>query len=95
MFKFNFALLLILSSTSIFAQSSSINYINNYNPHDLFSPIEYPVGDNITRSANGNTTSGYWQNKADYKIDVRLDDVKNEISGCLILNYKNNIPHNL
>jgi 5-methylcytosine-specific restriction endonuclease McrA len=57
--------------------------------------LEYPVGDNITRSANGNTTVAYWQNKADYKIDVRLDEVKKEISGTVILNYKNNSPHNL
>ncbi len=95
MFKFNFALLMILLSTNIFAQSSNTIYINNYNPHELFAPLEYPVGDNITRSANGNTTASYWQNKADYKIDVRLDDVKKEISGTVILNYKNNSPHNL
>ena len=80
MFKIKTALLLCFFSSSIFAQVSQSSLQSNYNPHDLFAPLEYPVGDNITRSANGSTPAEYWQNKADYKIDVRWDEVKKEMS---------------
>jgi hypothetical protein len=95
MFKINFAFFLCLLSSSIFAQVSQSSFQSNYNPHDLFAPIEYPVADNITRAVNGSVTTAYWQNKADYNINVRLDEVKKEIAGTVILNYKNNSPHNL
>jgi len=66
-----------------------------YDPHDLFSPMFYPVGGTISRAATGAPNVGYWQNKADYQINVRLDDSKNEIRGSVIITYKNNSPHPL
>ncbi len=90
MFRLNFTLFFCLLSSSTFAQVSQASFQSNYNPHDLFAPIEYPVADNITRAVNGSVTSAYWQNKSDYNINVRLDEEKKEISGTVILNYKNN-----
>ena len=78
-----------------FAQSDNVAPISNYDPHDLFQPLPFPSGDCIGRSATGEPNSGYWQNKANYVINVRLDEKQKEISGAVIINYKNNSPHAL
>jgi len=75
-----------------FAQLGSVND-TRYDPHSLFSPLAYPTGVNISRAATGEPNIGYWQNKADYQINVSLDDVKNEIAGSVVITYKNNSPH--
>jgi hypothetical protein len=64
-----------------------------YDPHALFSPLFYPVGGTISRAATGEPNVGYWQNKADYQIAASLNDVTHEISGTVIITYKNNSPH--
>ena len=76
---------------SAFAQRDSITY----DPHKLFSPVFYPTAVNVSRAGTGEPNIGYWQNKADYQINVSLDDVKNEISGTVTITYKNNSPHSL
>ena len=83
----------ILSMTfSVFAQDTTHTI---YDPHTLFSPMPYGTSVNISRAATGEPNIGYWQNKADYQINVSLDDVKNEISGSVTITYKNNSPHAL
>ena len=83
----------ILSITfSVFAQDTTHSI---YDPHTLFSPMPYGTSVNISRAATGEPNIGYWQNKADYQINVSLDDVKNEISGSVTITYKNNSPHAL
>lgn len=55
----------------------------------------YPnYGDDI-RTASGIPGYKYWQNRADYKINVSLDDVNNLIDGTVIISYKNNSPEKL
>lgn len=66
-----------------------------YDPHALFSPLFYPTGGTITRSADGTPNVGYWQNRADYKISASLNDATNEIKGTVEISYKNNSPHSL
>ena len=66
-----------------------------YDPHNLFSPMFYPSSVNISRAATGEPNIGYWQNKADYQVNVSLDENKNEISGSVTITYKNNSPHAL
>lgn len=66
-----------------------------YDPHVLFSPMFYPEGSTITRSATGAPNTGYWQNKADYQITVSLNDQTNEIAGSVTITYTNNSPHAL
>ena len=66
-----------------------------YDPHTLFSPLFYPYPETITRAANGSPNTGYWQNRADYSINVNLNDVTNEIAGDVTITYKNNSPHTL
>jgi len=69
--------------------------VNNYNYNDAFSPLFYTKNGNDYRSAGGQPGSKYWQNRADYKLSVRLNDQTNEISGTEIITYTNNSPDKL
>ncbi len=88
------ALLLLCIHYSVQAQYPD-SFETRYYPHDLFNTSFYPVGETITRSADGSPNTGYWQNKADYKIAATLDDVSNQVSGNVEITYTNNSPHNL
>ncbi|MEO5890449.1 MAG: M1 family metallopeptidase, partial [Ferruginibacter sp.] len=66
-----------------------------YDPHALFSPMFYPVGETATRAATGEPNVGYWQNKADYQINASLNDITHEIAATETITYKNNSPHTL
>jgi len=68
--------------------------VSTYDPHLLFSPIFYPDG-SATRGADGSPNTNYWQNRADYQINVSLDENSNQISGSVIITYKNNSPYTL
>ena len=83
---------LILSSYAI-AQTETQTANSKYDPHALFSPLLYAGNVNISRAATGEPNVGYWQNKADYQIDVSLDTLLNRVSGSVIITYKNNSPH--
>jgi len=67
----------------------------NYNYHDTFGPMFYTKNGNEYRSAGGQPGPKYWQNRADYKLAVRLNEQSNEISGSVVLTYTNNSPDNL
>ena len=41
------------------------------------------------------TPVNYFQQKADYKIDVTLNDIENTLDGFEIINYTNNSPDTL
>ena len=45
---------------------------------------------NSARAASGAPGSGYWQQKVDYEIDIRLDDETQELFGKEIITYTNN-----
>jgi len=68
---------------------------SNYDYHDAFGPSFYTKNGNEYRAANGEPGPKYWQNRADYKLDARLNDVTNEVSGSEILTYTNNSPQKL
>lgn len=87
-------LFLFITAISVFAQDD-IKVQSKYDPYALFSPVFYPSGGTISRSATGEPNVGYWQNKADYQINASLNDESNKISGSVIITYKNNSPHPL
>ena len=66
--------LALLLSTAALAQSK-------YSAHELFHPLWNYGPVSPARSAAGVPGPGYWQNSADYKIAVSLDDVANKITG--------------
>ena len=75
--------LALLLSTVALAQSK-------YSAHELFHPLWNYGPVSSARSAAGVPGPGYWQNSADYKIAVSLDDVANKITGDVEITYKNN-----
>ena len=50
---------------------------------------------NMYRAASGKPGPEYWQNEADYKIDVTLDDENHTITGSITVAYTNNSPQDL
>jgi hypothetical protein len=69
--------------------------VTNYNYHDAFAPFFYTKNGNEYRSAGGQPGVKYWQNRADYILNARLNDQKNEITGSETLTYTNNSPDKL
>lgn len=77
------ALLVCSASLSLHAQS-------NYDHRETFHPQFYPYPGNEMRSASGEPGPRYWQNRADYSIQCRLDTATHSITGELIVTYTNN-----
>ena len=50
---------------------------------------------NEIRAANGAPGPEYWQQRADYKIAVTLDDEKQRLTGSELITYTNNSPMSL
>jgi len=84
-----------ICSLSGFAQDDEGTISTRYDPHALFGPFFYPGGSTITRAATGEPNTGYWQNKADYRIVASLDETTHEIKGSVTILYTNNSPHAL
>ena len=63
-----------------------------YDQHKIFSPLFYPEKGNEFRSASGAPGSKYWQNHADYKLNVTLDTAKHSVTGTTLITYTNNSP---
>ncbi|HRG24573.1 MAG TPA: M1 family metallopeptidase [Chitinophagaceae bacterium] len=84
--------LLVISScfilTSVYAQSS-------YDHRAVFNPQFYPYPGTEYRSANGEPGPKYWQNKADYSIQCKLDTDSHTVKGVVTITYTNNSPDNL
>jgi aminopeptidase N len=84
-----FALLLVCCSMAALAQSKS-------HPSDKFRQLdEILPTPNEQRAASGAPGRSYWQQRADYSIDVELDDVNQHITGSETINYHNNSPDTL
>lgn len=56
--------------------------------------MDFP-GPNQYRSANGAPGPAYWQQRADYDIEAKLDTATQSVSGRLTLRYTNNSPDTL
>jgi hypothetical protein len=67
-----------------------------HTPHDPFRQLEelLPTPTD-TRTASGAPGPGYWQQRADYAIDVTLDDANQRIIGSEQITYTNNSPDEL
>jgi hypothetical protein len=87
--------LLALLAVSAQAQQRKINpndTTSNYNPTEAFSPQFYTDKGNDFHSANGNPGPRYWQNRANYTLNVKLDTAAKTISGTELIDYTNNSP---
>lgn len=93
----NFKLPTILSAVAIFSFTAK-GYAQEtpaYSYTEAFKPLFYPQTGTETRSASGQPGHKYWQNSANYQLNVNLDDNKNEITGTAEITYTNNSPDQL
>lgn len=86
-------LLLVLcgSMQYVLAQSSD-SVVSKYDQFKVFNPVFYPQSSNEFREVSGAPGPKYWQNRADYKINVTLDTAQHRVSGTTIITYTNNSP---
>ena len=65
--------------------------VEKFDQEDKFRQLEEILPTpNEARAGSGAPGSGYWQQKVDYDIDVRLDDETQELFGSETITYKNN-----
>ena len=79
----------------VFAQDVPKPAAPKYDYTEAFKPFFYPQTGTETRSASGQPGHKYWQNSADYQLNVSLDEAKNEITGSADITYTNNSPDQL
>ena len=81
--------------TAFGADAQQVPQKSNYSQYDLFNPLFNYTLSTPTRSGSGTPGANYWQNSADYKINVSLDDIKNTVEGDVEITYKNASPDKL
>lgn len=86
---------LIIGSFSSQAQEVTAKPKNNYSYVEAFAPHFYSKNGTETRSVSGQPGHKYWQNRADYQLNVSLNDKTNEFIGTELLTYTNNSPDKL
>ncbi|MCG2429545.1 M1 family metallopeptidase [Aequorivita xiaoshiensis] len=71
-------------------------YAQDVNPNNqnLFDNFTYRQG-NEYRTASGKPGPKYWQNSADYQLDVTLDEKNHMVKGNVAIQYTNNSPEEL
>ncbi|MFO8098474.1 MAG: M1 family metallopeptidase [Salinibacter sp.] len=82
--------LLLFPSTTAAQMPSDVPEDNS----EAFEPIDLP-DPNDYRDADGSPGEDYWQQSADYQIDVSLDTASNRVTGTETITYTNNAPENL
>ncbi|QDS93110.1 hypothetical protein FF011L_18650 [Roseimaritima multifibrata] len=66
------------------------------NQPDAFRQLEeWLPTPNMYRTAAGEPGPNYWQQRADYQIDVKLDDQHQRLEGTVQIDYHNQSPHEL
>ena len=80
-------ILFILFSNNIFGQGSYGKWNQKFEQLGTMLPTP-----NAYRTASGAPGIDYWQQRADYKIDVTIDDENQMLYGEEIITYFNNSP---
>lgn len=90
----NWILSLLLSGLCLGQISSTMAQVAKENNQKDFGEFMDRKG-SYTRSASGKPGVGYWQNAADYQIEVTLDEVAHTLGGKITMTYTNNSPEAL
>ena len=61
-------------------------------PREIFAPLSLPTPPGPTRSAAGIPGHDYWQNRADYTINARIDTAAHTLHATETILYTNNSP---
>lgn len=93
----SYKLSVLVSAVTFFLFSGSLNAQETpkYDYIEAFKPFFYPQTGTETRSASGQPGHAYWQNSADYHLNVSLNEDKKEITGTAEITYTNNSPDQL
>ena len=94
LFKIYFSATLCLAVLAGRAQDTA-HSTSKYDQHQAFPAVFYPVDGTLFRGANGAPGSKYWQNHADYKLNVTIDTSAQTVSGTDLITYTNNSPDGL
>ena len=86
------AISLFFFSSSVLSQREQNEQINTNKFRQLNQEFSSP---NMFRTASGSPGPEYYQQQADYKIDIELDDFNKKIYGDEIITYTNNSPDQL
>ena len=86
-----FFIFLLANALRVNAQNGD-TVAGKYDQHKVFTPTFYTGKGNEYRGASGAPGPKYWQNRADYKINVTIDTLAHRVSGTTIINYTNNSP---
>lgn len=85
--------ILLFFSTTLICFSIQGQHVKD-NKDGMFTEFGYRQG-SAYRTASGKPGPFYWQNRADYVIEVALDEENNQIKGNVSITYKNNSPESL
>lgn len=93
----NFKLPTLVSTVAVLMFSGTVyaQETPKYDYVEAFKPFFYPQMGSETRSASGQPGHAYWQNSADYHLNVSLNENKKEITGTAEITYTNNSPDQL
>jgi hypothetical protein len=87
------ALSLLLCGSAVIGRAQNITPdAGKYDQHKVFNPLFYFGKANEYRTAAGAPSVKYWQNRADYKLNVTLDTAKHRVTGSTLITYTNNSP---
>ncbi len=85
----------VLLGALLIAWTSSVAAQTSYDPHAAFDPLFNTDSKSTYRSSDGMPGPQYWQNRADYILDARLDTASNTVTGTARITYTNNSPDRL
>lgn len=86
------ALCAAASSPAARAQAVAAPPAPAYDPLKTFAPLTLPQPAGQIRTGAGTPGPAYWQNRADYHIDARLDPGAKLLSAEVVITYTNNSP---
>ena len=83
---------LLVCSGALAGRAQNAADTPRYDQHKVFNPLFYHERGNEFRTASGAPGVKYWQNRADYKLNVALDTAKHRVTGTTQITYTNNSP---
>ena len=91
--------ILLLLPALLFAQEktppTTTKQSGRYDNNKFSQMYDLMATPNMFRTASGAPGPAYYQQQADYKIDIELDDKKSSIKGSEVITYYNNSPDTL
>jgi hypothetical protein len=92
-------ILFFILPVALFAQEKTTTLSSkqqgNYDTNKFSQMYDLLATPNMFRTASGAPGPAYYQQQADYKIDIELDDKKAKLSGSETITYYNNSPDSL